>query len=68
MFNASRIQKEGFVVSSVQTKFELLSWCISHITIIKNGFKMKKLQPPKIKGVETLKKTNHQTNTTKVDS
>ncbi len=36
------------------------------LTIIENKLKMRKLQAPKVKGVQELKKTNHQT--TKADS
>jgi hypothetical protein len=52
--------REGFVVSSVQTKLEsllLLTHLMHSLQIIKNESEMRKLQPPKVERVKISKKT-----------
>jgi hypothetical protein len=50
VLNAGWIQGDCFVAFGIQTKFEPLLFM--HLKIVQNELEMRKLQPPKVKGVK----------------
>ncbi len=57
MLRAGWIQGEGSIVSGVQKKLQpLFLAAYDTLTIFEKGLEMRKLQPPKVKGVKNSKK------------